>query len=222
MHGPIFRRQRRPEYRLQLRSQGIALILLTLAAGPGMAQDRPISDEPGKIQFRTARAVGGRLDLDRPVWRVRYGSEMDGLRLPVSATPRDVRNQVGMVFGRSVSDLHLRPESDIQVGSIRHLRYQQVVDGVPVLDRYVSVAIQADGRVSFAANGFDYDVANDPPPTRPVIAAATARRWSRYAGCGSGRSGASGVENVCVARGPTGRVARSCGCGHRKSDRSAG
>lgn len=205
MNGPV-------DHRSTGRARGTAFCLPALAAliictlaSPASAQNGRPADARARPEFRTSRVEGGRLDMDRPVWRARYGASVRTLRVRAAAAPSEVALRLAEIFGGKIPQTEVRVALDRVTGPVRHLRFEQVVDGVPVLDRYVSVAIDLEGRILYALNGFDYDVSADPPSTRAVIGQDEAVENARTALDGLG--GRIGPPTMVVVPGEPSRLA---------------
>jgi hypothetical protein len=187
------------------RRVAVVAAVLCLGAAPALAQDLRPGDSAARPRFRTAWVEGGRIDLDRPVWRARYAGSPGALRVPAGLAASALADRMGEVFGGRIPAPELRAEHDLVDGPVRHLRYAQVVVGVPVLDRTVSVTLDRDGRVLFGLNGFDYDVSARPPVTRPVIGAGEAQRRARQEL--DGRGGKIGPATLVIVPGEDPRLA---------------
>ena len=158
-------------------------VAVLLAPGSSHAQQRPdaapdapaslrplvVQSEP-TLDLRSAAVPFGRRDVVQGVLRARY-------RIPaVDATLRDATpierrtdrevRQAGLVylgasggqFGWTSAETQLEPFALSRGPRTANVTWRQVLDGVPVLGRYVRVSLDARGQPTFAVSGFDATV----------------------------------------------------------------
>lgn len=179
----------------------LALILIaSWCVGPIRAQEQPVRQaDPARLLtpaararvvrsdttlgFRTRAVEGGRMDMDAGVLRAAYRvqARVDASGSPEAAA-RDYLRQAARQFGwpDDARDLVVHA---VRAGAYSsHVVFQQVLEGVPVYNRYVAVNLDADRQPTMVLSGYATHLASVRDfSTVPGIPSATARQEAAQA-----------------------------------------